>query len=142
MTSGYQPSHDIERFNFSDDLHFGHQGEDIVRGFLESLSIGDFEVKYDRYRNGKMVVEMEQNPRGSGWKPSGINVTKAHWWVYLHSSEGFVTVSVPRLKRYLEANKQWLTMKTFASGSDNPARGYILHPPHVTELLNSESYDG
>jgi hypothetical protein len=142
MTTGYQPSHDIDRFDFTKDLAFGQEGEQVVTNFLSDLSAGHFEVKYDRYRNGNMVVETEQNPRGTGWKPSGINVTQAHWWVYLYSPDAFVVVSVSRLKNYLEVNKQHLTQKVLAGGSDNPAKGYILYPPHVTELLNNECYDG
>ena len=34
----------------------------VVR-FLDDLQADSFEVKSDRYRNGKMVIEMEQNPR-------------------------------------------------------------------------------
>lgn len=142
MTTGYQPSHDIDRFDFTKDLAFGQQGEQIVTDFLQSLSEGSFEVKYDRYRNGNMVVEAEQNPRKQGWKPSGINVTKAHWWVYLHSSEGFITVSVPRLKRFIEKNKSYIPYKDLAPNSDNPARGYLLYPQYVQDLLNNEEYDG
>jgi hypothetical protein len=140
--SEYQPSHDIDRFDFTKDLAFGHQGEEIVKQFLNSLSQGSFEVKYDRYRNGNMVVETEQNPRGSGWKPSGINVTKAHWWVYMHSPDAFIITSVNRLKTYLEINKKYLTYKDLAKGSDNPTKGYILYPSHITDLLNNEEYDG
>jgi hypothetical protein len=139
---GYQPSHDIDRFNFEQDLAFGHEGEAIVRDFLTRMSEGDFEVKYDRYRNGNMAIETEQNPRGSGWKPSGINVTGAHWWTYLFAPDAMLTVSASRLKNFLSLNEKYLTKKTFASQSDNPARGYILTPPFVTDLLVNESYDG
>lgn len=137
----YQPSHDIDRFDFIKDLEYGHQGEEIVRDFLRSLSSGSFEVKRDRYRNGNMVVETEQNPRGRGWKPSGIEVTQAHWWVYLHSPDGFVVVSTSRLRKFLNTNKKWLTVKDLAPDSDNPARGYLLYPAHVTDLLNNSNYD-
>jgi hypothetical protein len=68
MTTGYQPSHDIDRFDFTKDLAFGQEGEDTIREFLIALGLGNFEVKRDRYRNGNMVVETEQNPRNQGWK--------------------------------------------------------------------------
>ena len=140
--SEYQPSHDIDRYDFLKDLAFGHQGEDNFKQFLTSMSQGSFEVKYDRYRNGNMVVETEQNPRGSGWKPSGINVTQAHWWAYGHSPDGFVVISTARLNNYLEINKKYLPYKDLAKGSDNPTKGYILYPSHITDLLNNEEYDG
>jgi hypothetical protein len=142
MTTGYQPSHDIDRFDFSKDLAYGQEGEDAIREFLTALGLGNFEVKRDRYRNGNMVVETEQNPRHSGWKPSGINVTTAHWWVYMYSLSGFVIISVPRLKKFLEKNKDYLPIKDLAPNSDNPARGYLLYPQYVMDLLTNEEYDG
>ena len=142
MTTGYQPSHDIDRFDFTKDLAFGQEGEDTIREFLIALGLGDFEIKRDRYRNGNMVVETEQNPRNSGWKPSGINVTEAHWWVYMYSLSGFVIISVPRLKAFLEKNKDYLPFKDLAPNSDNPARGYLLYPQYVMDLLTNEEYDG
>ena len=51
-------------FDFKKDLTYGHEGEMLVDGFLEALSSGSFEVKSDRYRNGRMVIETDQNPRG------------------------------------------------------------------------------
>ena len=65
-TEGYQPSHDINPHDFKKDLAFGHQGEEIVKQFLSDLSDGAFEVKYDRFRNGRIFVEFEQNPRNAG----------------------------------------------------------------------------
>lgn len=139
-------------FNFSKDLQYGKQGESLVSSFLDSLSGGDFEVKSDRYRNGKMVVETNQNPKGitdeSGkqiWVPSGINLTTAKWWVYIYSPEGaFVVVSVPRLKRYLRAHPDQFNDKTKfdLGGKDNPAKGFLLMPFEVMDMLFSAQYDG
>ena len=139
--SSYQPSHDIDGPNFNRDLAFGLQGEEIVRQFLDSLDAAKFEVKYDRYRNGRMAVETNQNPRNEGWKPSGINVTEADWWVYLFSPGGFVMVEVARLKRYLRMNHGLFEKRDFAKESDNPARGFLLFPQHVQDLLTNNEYD-
>ena len=57
---------DIPKPNFKKDLEFGKQGEDQVKGFLQGIVNGSFEVKSDRYRNGRMVVEVAQNPRKHG----------------------------------------------------------------------------
>jgi len=115
-------------------------GEEITRGFLESLNDALFEVKKDQYRNGRMVVEVEQNPRKSGWKPSGLMVTKAKWWIYLFSDDAFIAVEVDRLKRYIE-NSSHLKKMTFAAQSNNPTRGYLLYPEHVSELISSQEHD-
>lgn len=140
------------KFNFKKDLEYGKQGEALVQSFLDSLSDGAFEVKTDRYRNGRMAVEVEQNAfratdsEGNPvWKPSGINVTKARWWVYVYTLDGksgaFVVVSVKRLKRYIKKNQKSLKMMDFAKRSQNPARGWIIEPEQVMEMMYSQEYD-
>jgi len=141
-----------QRFNFRRDLAFGKQGEKLVNSFLKVLDDGAFEVKTDRYRNGRMAVEVMQNPRravdNNGeqmWKDSGIIVTKAKWWVYvftLDRNDGtFVIVPVRRLKKFIKKNSKRLEMRDFAKNSDNPARGYILEPSDVMEMMVSADYD-
>ena len=89
-----------------------------------------------------MVVETQQNPRGQGWKDSGINVTKATWWVYMFSPAAFVVVEVARLKRYLKLNHWEETdKKVFAPNSDNPTKGFLLMDYHIKELLSDSEYD-
>lgn len=141
LSMSYQPSHDIDGPNFQRDLAFGLEGEQIIRDFLDALDGGKFEVKYDRYRNGRMAVETEQNPRNEGWKLSGINVTEADWWVYLFAPGSFIIVEVARLKRYLRTNYSLLTKRTFAAKSDNPAKGFVLMPNQVQDLMTNELYD-
>lgn len=140
-TEGYEPSHDIKQFDFTKDLAFGHEGEELVTQFLQDLSQGTFEVKYDRFRNGRIFVEYEQNPRNTGWKPSGIAVTKARWLVYLFAPTAFCILEVPRLKRYLKHNVANLRQLVAAPDSDNPAKGFLLYPDQVRELMTSSTYD-
>jgi hypothetical protein len=132
------------RFDFRKDLEFGHKGEKLVTEFLDAMESGSFEVKTDRYRNGRMVIEMEQNPRRSGkWIASGIQVTKAKWWVYVFTLDGaFIMVSVDRMKRYI-AQRQLTSKdyKEFARGSQNPSRGFLLEPSDVADLMTSPDYD-
>lgn len=139
-------------FNFYRDLDYGKQGEKLVQSFLDSLSGGAFEVKTDRYRNGRMAIEAEQNPRrrkdeegNQLWQPSGINVTKARWWVYVYTLNdkhgAFMVVSVKRLKKYIKKNKKQLKFMDFAKRSDNPARGYIIEPEQVMDMMINPAYD-
>jgi hypothetical protein len=138
-------------FDFKKDLSFGHQGEDLVVGFLDSLSAGSFEVKTDRYRNGRMIVETNQNPKAlldengeQVWVSSGINVTTAKWWVYVFALDGsFVMVDTSRLRRYLRANKNKFNESTKKplGGKDNPARGFLLMANDVQDLLINPKYD-
>lgn len=144
-----------KRFNFHEDLKFGKQGEALVEGFLQALEAGSFEVKTDRYRNGRMVLEIEHNPRKRRdengkpmWEPSGLSVTKAAWWVYvftLNGDEGaFVILNVERIKRFLQAHPDRFNRKRmmdFARQSSNPSRGYLLEPEDVLDILINPAYD-
>ena len=148
----YVPEYDIPKQQFSQDLEYGQQGEMLARSFLASMSSGAFEVKTDRYRNGRMVVETDQNPFGKKddagnpiWVPSGINVTKATWWVYVFTlGEGFIAVDVQRLKRFLRRFPYKFnpnTKRSLGSAGDNPARGFLLMPNDVIDLLSNSDYD-
>lgn len=129
------------RYNFNDDLKFGQLGESVTKDFIDSIVNGSFEVKTDRYRNGRMVVETHQNPRGKGWKPSGINVTQAKWWVYVYCLDGsLVVISVDRLRRYIDTLKP-SRVRIFAQNSNNPAKGFLLLPEEVMTLLVDPKYD-
>ena len=79
------------------------------------------------------------------WKPSGINVTKAKWWVYVYTLDGesgaFITVSVKRLKKYIRKNKKNLKMMDFARRSNNPAKGWIIEPEQVMDMMYNQAYD-
>ena len=93
-----------------------------------------------------MVVETQQDPGARGiWIDSGINVTKAKWWVYQYALDGaFHVISVNRLKRYLRSNSHKFnesTKKLFASGTENPAKGFLIYPEDVIDMLTNPDYD-
>lgn len=149
-----QSDYDIpaKKYDFHTDLKFGKQGEKLVEDFLEQLSDGAFEVKTDRYRNGRMVVEMMHNPRRRTdengkpvWKASGLQVTKAKWWVYVYTLDGaFVMVNVDRIKRYFKANPDRFSKKNyidFARTSSNPSKGFLLQPEDVMDMMINPAYD-
>jgi hypothetical protein len=129
---GYEP-----RYDFHADLAYGEQGEQNAK---ELFGAGAVEVKSDRYRNGKMVVETEQKPAGKDWQLSGINVTTADWWVYRLAPDSFFIVSVARLKRYLRAN-QPMNKISLAFDGDNPARGFLLSADQVRSMMCDKQYD-
>jgi len=149
----YNPAFDIKKPNFEVDLIFGELGEDLIRTFVANICAGNIEVKTDRYRNGRMVIETHQHrfkpdcPQTSEpyWKLSGINVTEADWWVYVFNIEGsFIIVKVERLKKFLRLNKfryNEETKRLFAANSDNPTKGWIVEPSQVIDLLVNPAYD-
>lgn len=140
--SRYEPAYDGTTPNFAEDLAFGQQGEQTITDFLQALSNSKYEVKFDRYRNGRMVIETHQNPNNTGWKHSGINITQAEWWIYLFSHTSFVIISVPRLKKYLRTNGYGETQRrTFAPNTENPTKGFLLMADEVNEMMTSTEYD-
>lgn len=132
---GYEPHYD-----FRTDLAYGEEGEENAKEFFGALTSGKVEVKSDRYRNGKMVVETNQKPQGKDWQLSGINVTEAEWWAYRLAPDSFFIVSVARLKRYLRAN-QPMSKIGLASDGDNPARGFLLSADQVRSMMCDKQYD-
>jgi hypothetical protein len=71
-------------------------------------------------------------------------VTTAKWWVYIYSPEGaFVVVSVSRLKRYLRMNNYKFSENTKRDfgGTDNPAKGFLIYPNDVMDMLTNKRYD-
>jgi hypothetical protein len=133
--------------SFIADLTYGEHAENDVQEFLMMMAEGHVEVKSDRYRNGRMFVETEHNPRNirdeSGeriWQLSGINVTHATWWVYTTSPGCSFVIPVQRLKNYLRHNRHRMT-KRDAGRPDNYARGYLLSPQDVLDLMLNEKYD-
>lgn len=135
QVSGYRKEYD-----FKIDLEYGHEGEQNLIDFMNSLQNGCVEVKSDRYRNGRIAVEVQHKPHGQ-WLKSGLAVTTAQWWAYRFAPDSFVMVSVPRLKRYLNANHKRLETRTFAEQSDCPAWGYLLMPQDVHQLMTDTDYD-
>lgn len=140
-------------FIFKDDLAFGQQGEQMVKDFYASVIQGAAEIKTDRYRNGRMVVETQQNPRracdengAAIWVNSGLNVTTAKWWIYVFSlNESMVIINTERLRKYLRSHSSRFNesnKKIFAANSDNPAKGYLLEPYDVSDLLINPKFDG
>lgn len=142
--SGHEPRWDIppsRRYNFATDKEYGAKGEKLVTGFLEAVTGEPFEIKSDRYRNGRMVVEMAHNPRRAGWKPSGLATTESKWWVYVYALDGaFAVLSVDRLRRYI-ATLDESRLRMFAERSNNPSMGYLLEPDEVMNLMYDEQYD-
>jgi len=148
--NGYNPYFDKDGldarpFVFRNDLDYGLQGE----AWVQNVLVEKWEIKTDRYMNGNMVVETQQNPKrltdSEGqqvWKNSGIRVTEASWWIYVFNlGQTFIVVSVPRLKKFLEMEGHALRKTYFALSSDNPARGYLLTPENVAHLLIDKKYD-
>lgn len=93
------------------------------------------EVKYDLMaeKTGNIAIET-YNPKSN--KPSGINITKAHFWCHILPSEGFNYIfmtTVKRLKNYVAANKP---KKIIECGGDKNATLYLYDDAKLLSIFN------
>lgn len=92
----YEPDFDL-------DFTRGQVGENLVGTFLQALEGGTIEVKTD-YRaaeTGNVYVETWQyrKPGAVDKKQSGINTTKADYWVFASpDGNGFICITTEALK--------------------------------------------
>jgi hypothetical protein len=113
---------------FDHDYQYGRQGELLIGDALAALRDGQgrIEVKRKRYLDGKIYVELLQDPGGTGkrWKPSGLNVTDAEWWVYVVGETGVLLFFPTDLLRW--AIKTDAGRPCAEKDGDNPTEGRLL----------------
>lgn len=128
----YQPDFDL-------DFKRGMVGENLVGTFLQALEGGTIEVKTD-YRiaeTGNVYVETWQYrlPDESDIKQSGINTTKADFWVFASpSGEGFICITTEALKNAIRSHEPREVRQPLASQATNASKGRLLP---VLTLLKS-----
>ena len=120
-STGYNPDFDV-------DLRTGALGEHLVGTFWEELQrTGTVEVKVDRgaWKTGNHYVETAQSSDGVTFRPSGINTTKARWWVVASPSDfGFVAVRTDVLKRLCVDARQ--AEQPIRDGKTNASKGRLV----------------
>ena len=126
---GYQPHFDI-------DYARGQIGEKLVGTFLEALSGSKIEVKTD-YRvleTGNVYVEIYQQNLGGEWKPSGLNITEADWFVFAGpSGKGFVAIDRAELmKLVIPAPRANQPIK---SSNTNASRGALVKIDEIIKAI-------
>ena len=109
------------QIDFKKDLEFGQSGEVSIVEFAKLIGSGAVEV------------------------PSGLNVTKAVWWVYIFAvDESFVMFKVDRIKRYLRSLPNLYnenTKRVMAPNSENPALAYVVQKSETINMLSKKDYD-
>lgn len=132
----YQPDFDL-------DFKRGMVGENLVGTFLQALEDGTIEVKTD-YRiaeTGNVYVETWQYrlPDESDIKQSGINTTKADFWVFASpSGEGFICISTEALKNAIRDHEPREVRQPLSSQATNASKGRLL--PILTLLKSIGLY--
>lgn len=134
----YEPDFDL-------DFSRGQVGENLVGGFLQSLEGGTIEVKTD-YRiseTGNVYVETWQykRPGATDKKQSGINTTKADYWVFASPrGEGFICIATDTLKRLIRETNPREVSQPISGEVTNASIGRIV--PVKTILRYIELFEG
>lgn len=122
--SGYNPEGDIGP-NFRRDLAFGQQGEQLALLQWDALVQGNAvqEVKRSRFADPVLFVEVEQRPRGRGWRPSGLFEprSESEWFWFIKPND--IGIVVPKT-RLLKAYSIGPPIKGGGFSGDNPTRGF------------------
>lgn len=138
-SQGYDPSADIrgnQKGQFKTDLKFGEHGENIASQLVQAMLDGWIEVKSDAFQNGNIFVELAHCPNrvlkengDFAWVNSGLNVTKAQYWMYLKVSEegdfrSALILPTVRLNSYRQWHKSKHGTSILPSGSRES--GYMI----------------
>jgi hypothetical protein len=134
----YEPDFDL-------DFTRGQVGEKLVGSFLESLEGGTIEVKTD-YRiaeTGNVYVETWQYrlPGAVDKKQSGINTTKADYWVFASpQANGFICIATEALRSLLRDTNPREVRQPVSGVNTNASIGRLVP---ITSLLRAiEMYKG
>lgn len=132
-STGYNPDFDV-------DLRKGQLGEQLFGTFWEELHrTGTVEVKVDRgaWRTGNHYVETAQSSDGVTFRPSGINTTKARWWVVASPSDfGFITIRTDVLKQLCVGAPQ--AEQQIRDGKTNASKGRLVRMDDLVREMMRE----
>lgn len=114
---------------------------------VKPVITAEYEIKLDRYYadRGTLFVELEQSPRGEGYKPSGVNVYPDHRLLAFHPADkrgqvygpAVLTIAARDLRAavgHLVATGQVAVTMGGARGT-NPTRGLLCTPQQVIRAL-------
>ena len=117
--------------NFSTDLIFGQEGEQLVEELLTGGR--SVEVKRDAkwVKTGNLYIETECYYRAkNAWGPSGVTTTRADYWAFV--LEDMVLIAPTAAVRY--------AVDEFGSPiacniEPNPSKGYLITVPHLLKSI-------
>lgn len=165
---GYDPYADIrgaKKGAFYTDRAFGKVGESHALDFMESLLQGWVEVKTDGFDNGNLFIEVAHCPGREVdedgnfiWQKSGLNVTKAKYFMYIKQSPAgdlrsatiLETERLRRFHKWVKATKGFHVYETGLTGTGYmyanlngtaPTIGLRIIAKDVEKLKNSGQFD-
>lgn len=141
----------MSKGNFVQSARIGSQGENsliellINNGFQAEKesdktkqieydvisNIGTFEVKYDLYsaKSGNLALEFYNTKKCA---PSGIDATKADYWVFVLPCGAIYCVATAILREFMKENKPH---RTIVSGGDNNSSMYLYKKDVILEIF-------
>lgn len=104
----------------------GNFGESLVADVL-GLAGKTVEVKTKSYLDAGFYLEF-QCQKSWGWEPSGVQTTRADYWVWVVGRTGvMVVVPTATVRRcYTRAQQLRLRVENGAAGGDHPTHGYVI----------------
>ncbi len=92
-------------------------------------------MKRKRYLDSEFYVELRQDPGGTGtrWKPSGLSVTEAEFWVYVIADTGLMLWFPTEYLRWV-IREEYGHEREETDG-DNPTAGRLLRANLLLDLL-------
>ena len=118
----------VKESRWDADYAFGVQGELLVTDVLAQVAAGQVrrEVKSSRWPDDSLFVELEHNPFGTGWCPSGLNVSESEYWAFTKPGGIFVLIPAEALRAQVERRRGKQPLTTGGADGDCPTRGLIV----------------
>lgn len=94
-----------------------------------------FEVKYDIYseRSGNIAIEFWNSKKNA---PSGINVTKADYWVHILPNNGKMNAYITTVKTLKDFIKSTPACRTIFDGGDKNANIYLYKSQIILPIFS------
>jgi hypothetical protein len=122
--------------NWDIDTPWGEAGQRYVQDVLSWPGVAKIEVKRKRRFDAKIYVELEQNPFGKGWRPSGLAVTESELWAWVVEDTGaFMLFRAEHLRAALTQSHRWIRAANEEDG-DCPTRGALIDAPSLFEWIS------
>ena len=118
------------------DLPYGTNGEKNVAEVM-GLAGCRVEVKTKRRHDDWLYVELEQNPFGRGWRPSGLNITTLTYWAFCVDDTGIlILIPVRTLKAIIRSDHGRPAQET---DGECPTNGRLVRVSFVLSRVYGEA---
>lgn len=119
------------------DRPWGEAGQEYVKEVFSWPAASKIEVKRKRRIDEWIYVELEQNPFGKGWRPSGLAVTQAELWAWVVAGTGAMFICrADMLRAALGCDRPWIR-KAREDDGECPTRGKLIEIPRMLAWVSN-----